>query len=127
MLYFPTPTEWVHDYPHLVNQREQIKSNIIGWSLASGYPMKFIADFLSDEQKIAILARQREKEQASIPKASPAQLAKVARLQQEFRKRLTSKGRFIESFIFIYIPAILTTLALVYVGHLLKPHFYKFW
>jgi hypothetical protein len=127
MLYFPTPTEWVHDYPHIVNQREQIKSNIISWSLESEYPMQFIADFLSDEQKIERLARQTEKERAFIPRASPAQLAEVERLQQEYWKRLTIRGRFTESFIFIYIPAILTTLALVYVGHLLKPHFYKFW
>lgn len=127
MLYFPTSSEWARDYPNLIDQRERIKSNIISWSNESPHSMGFIADFLSNEQKIEMIARQRDQKHASIPQASPEQLANLERLQQAYMKRFTRRGRFIESLISTYIPAVLLILTLTYLGYLFKPHFDKFW
>lgn len=127
MLYFPTSSEWARDYPNLIDQRERIKSNIISWSNESPHSMGFIADFLSDEQKIEMIARQRDQESASIPQASAELLAEVERWQQAYLKSLTPRGRFMEGLISTYIPTVSLILIFVYIGYLFKPHFDEFW
>lgn len=89
LLYFPTSSEWALQYPNFLDQRERVKLNIISWSNESIRSINFIGDFLVDEQKIEIAARQREYEYRSISRPSTEQLAEIARLQEKFLKSLS--------------------------------------
>lgn len=56
VLYFPTPEFWAAHYPEAAGQRDRIKANIIAWANELASMRGFIAEFLSDEAKIAAAA-----------------------------------------------------------------------
>ena len=91
MLYFPTAAEWDIKYPSLKGQRERIKNNIINYTRESLH-VRFVSDFLLDEERIFTASQELEKERAAIKDLSIEEVTALSEKRVIEMRPITSQS-----------------------------------